>query len=757
MNKHDSSIMDRRRGLLQAALYYAQLGYAVFPLHAVRNWSCSCGKPGCDSPGKHPRTEHGWKDASTDPQQIREWWNEYPDANIGIAVPEGAVVLDVDPDTGGLQSVQGKHLPEDAPCARTGGGGYHYWFRLPDGVQARNGISVLPGVDIRTAGGHAVAPPSLHVSGERYEWEAELRPVQELPVAPEWLVELLRRAYRTKRNRHRDDVAVTQSARLDLDALKRCALEHWQNGQRHDLALTLAGALRKSGVAQEDAERVIGEICVMAGDAEVADRLRAVADTYAKPLEEVAGFSRLPEALQRMFYRGNGDDENPLQTGLPLADSILRALRRKHGLRNVLWNEARACVEIVLIQNGTETHRELSDLDIARFSFTPVETGRDKRGEPITRDRWGRDIIEDALYAAAEKHRYHPIIDWLRSLQWDGQDRIRQVAQCIQHRLPPLPDGSDPVERFLTKWLVGAVIKAIDQSLPETSRQNFVLCLSGPQGIGKSSFAAWLSPRREWFSDDTLDVQNKDHLLRLAQLLVVELGEMGHITSRQDVDALKRLVSATTARVRPPYGRREMTLRLTASLIGTSNPGGALLFDRTGNRRFVILRVDDIDLDRLYQIDVAQVWAQAVALYTTGYSHQITQHETEWQTRENEQFEARHDDPVVWRIDYLLGVVHNLCNIRGNRWSDNVSVFGFTATDDGEYCPVHCSDGELRIPVAELTRAVAESMGERESTIASRVRAEMTRRGFIRKPVRLHGNDAPVKCWTIHVSALAQE
>ena len=35
-------------------------------------------------PDKSPYTEHGFKDASTDLDQIREWWTRWPDAGIGI-------------------------------------------------------------------------------------------------------------------------------------------------------------------------------------------------------------------------------------------------------------------------------------------------------------------------------------------------------------------------------------------------------------------------------------------------------------------------------------------------------------------------------------------------------------------------------------------------------------------------------------------------------------------------------------------------
>src|SRR5690349_1181902 len=83
------------------ALFYADLGMAVFPCHSIRQGLCSCGKV-CKKPGKHPRTPNGFKDATTDPEVIRQWWEKRPDANIGVRTgrESGIWVLDVDGQEG---------------------------------------------------------------------------------------------------------------------------------------------------------------------------------------------------------------------------------------------------------------------------------------------------------------------------------------------------------------------------------------------------------------------------------------------------------------------------------------------------------------------------------------------------------------------------------------------------------------------------------------------------------------------------------
>ncbi|MSR84697.1 MAG: bifunctional DNA primase/polymerase [Candidatus Latescibacteria bacterium] len=165
-----------------ASLDYAQqLDWPVFPCHSItEGGACSCGKTGCSGPGKHPRTEHGLKDATTDPTQIRKWWEQYPDANIGI--PTGAVsgfdVLDIDPRHGGdisLEVLEAQHgkLPETSEQI-TGGGGRHILFRHTPGLKSRNGV--LPGIDIKADGGYILVAPSNHFSGRRYAWEESSRP-----------------------------------------------------------------------------------------------------------------------------------------------------------------------------------------------------------------------------------------------------------------------------------------------------------------------------------------------------------------------------------------------------------------------------------------------------------------------------------------------------------------------------------------------------------------------------------------------------
>lgn len=152
--------MNLKNDLLSAALAYAARGWRVFPTN-----------------GKRPRIREWQKRATTDAAQIREWWQGWPVADIGIATGElsGLVVLDVDTkedrrgDASLLNLIDRIGPLRFVAHAITGSGGDHFYLGWAPGI--KNGSDVLGlGLDIRSDGGFVVAPPSAHASGARYHW-----------------------------------------------------------------------------------------------------------------------------------------------------------------------------------------------------------------------------------------------------------------------------------------------------------------------------------------------------------------------------------------------------------------------------------------------------------------------------------------------------------------------------------------------------------------------------------------------------------
>lgn len=137
------------------ALWYAEQGIAVFPLQPR---------------GKLPATRHGFKDATTDRQQVLDWWRAMPGANIGAPTGHRFDVFDID-GVEGVQSWIGFH---DELAGLTIGhvstprpGGNHIY--VPPAGQG-NRAAIHPGIDYRGLGGYVVVPPSVGTDGNTYRW-----------------------------------------------------------------------------------------------------------------------------------------------------------------------------------------------------------------------------------------------------------------------------------------------------------------------------------------------------------------------------------------------------------------------------------------------------------------------------------------------------------------------------------------------------------------------------------------------------------
>ena len=171
--------------LLDAAHELVSMGFAIFaPQHN----------------GKVPRNKtNGFKDAK------REITNDSlfmgPRAcNIGIAT-EGLCVLDVDVKDGPNQwfDCLSEGLRSDlfaAPHAKTHSGGWHFYFRPPEGLTlVCSAGTIAKGIDIRANGGYVIAPPST-INGNMYSWAKKPDSVNSLPIAPQWLLDAIEAAER---------------------------------------------------------------------------------------------------------------------------------------------------------------------------------------------------------------------------------------------------------------------------------------------------------------------------------------------------------------------------------------------------------------------------------------------------------------------------------------------------------------------------------------------------------------------------------
>ena len=167
----DESVSTHTASNLAQALDLAAAGIPIFPARAFK-------LPSSGKWQKQPLVLRWREVATTDPHQLQEWWQRFPDAIPGIELGRaGLVVIDPDRHPDGPDGVaafaaleaENNGIPAH-PETDTAGGGKHLFFRQPEGEPFRNQRGALPeGIDVRGSGGWIVAPGAVRSDGARWQ------------------------------------------------------------------------------------------------------------------------------------------------------------------------------------------------------------------------------------------------------------------------------------------------------------------------------------------------------------------------------------------------------------------------------------------------------------------------------------------------------------------------------------------------------------------------------------------------------------
>lgn len=286
------------------------------------------------------------------------------------------------------------------------------------------------------------------------------------------------------------------------------------------------------------------------------------------------------------------------------------------------------------IMEGLGYNFSMSDLDdrihvnadpITDVIAETIKTDMRDRGHIHT------NVIESAWIAEAGKNKFHIVKDYLNTLVWDKQEHIAALSMKFD-------DKDNAFSVLFRRWMIGAVAKCFEAA------QNPMLVLDGVQNLGKSYFSRWLcSPLPAMYIEAPINPDNKDDQLRLANKWIWEAGELGSTIRRADRESLKRFLTIEQVTVRPPYHHYDIVKPALASFIGTINNDGGFLDDPTGSRRFLSLSLTAIDWSYT-DIDINQLWAEAMNAYRAGEPWQLEREEQTLSQEINKRYEVQ--DPL---------------------------------------------------------------------------------------------------------------
>ena len=643
--------------LLDAALAYAARGWRVLPLHCIQQTpsgpACSCGKSDFAEhvdAGKHPRTRHGFKDATVDPAQIRAWWSKWPDANIGLATGGGLVVLDLDDRDGpcmaelrGLVAQYGPLPP--TPVAATGRGSHIYLAGDMPGSKTVGSILV------RGEGGYVVAPPSNHKSGAVYKWLAAPDNVG-LAAWPEWLrlhIEKTGTAGKVTPARagfpepppylkQRLSVRISEGASVEtyvwspeLEAEVKSALQAFPSSCKRKPWLDVGMALKGLGWRRPQAEggQDIGfelwewwsSLCAekytpedvrirwnsfglkpVAKPITIATLFKMAREAgwsgaAPAPAGKVNGTHALPAALLgavgtpiRWVDLDDAGKPRPTCTNAGIAIEALGVVCRKD-----VFHEK-------MIVGGHAIQAWAGDLSDDVIHMLRKVIKRTYRVDP------GEKNVRDAAIQLCLENQFNPVVEYLADVQGRWDQRSRVASWVVDY----LGAADTPLNREIGRLMLVAAVRRARQP---GCKFDQIIVMEGQEGTGKSSAIKILAGEDNFSDQHILGASDKEQQEAACGVWIHEIAELAGMR-RTDVERTKQFASRTEDRARPAYGRIRVDMKRRGILIATTNED-AYLKSETGNRRFWPIDTGRIDLAGLKR-DRDQLWGEAATLESEG-------------------------------------------------------------------------------------------------------------------------------------------
>lgn len=282
--------------------------------------------------------------------------------------------------------------------------------------------------------------------------------------------------------------------------------------------------------------------------------------------------------------------------------NIAAIVSHDENLQSIVYNEFKGCIDVIGPLPWKQVKPGFNDSDVAnaKLYFERVY------------GIWSPTKFKDALLAVVAAERiYHPIKDYFAGLTWDGVPRLDSL----------LIDYCGAEDTLYTRAVTRKTLCAAVARVYEPGRKfDSILVLSGPQGIGKSTFFAKLGGA--WYSDSLAisDMKDKTAAEKLQGYWILELGELAGI-KKVDVETVKSFVTRVDDKYRQAYGMVVESHPRSCIIVGTTNSESGFLRDITGNRRFWPVQVSERGSHHPWDLEeIDQVWAEAIQAYKDGES-----------------------------------------------------------------------------------------------------------------------------------------
>lgn len=214
--------------------------------------------------------------------------------------------------------------------------------------------------------------------------------------------------------------------------------------------------------------------------------------------------------------------------------------------------------------------------------------------------RLSKQMATDAIMVVSSENAYDSGISFLKSLEWDGTDRIGTWL-CNAYGV----EDTEYHRSVGSNWMKGLARRILEPG----SKFDYVLVLEGRQGAKKSSSLGALGG--SWHMETTMSTDTKDFFMQFQGKAVVEFSE-GETLSRTEVKKLKAIITTQVDSFRPPYERTTRDFPRRCVFAMTTNET-EYLKDDSGNRRWLPVRVvrDEADVEWIRN-NREQLFAEAV-------------------------------------------------------------------------------------------------------------------------------------------------